>query len=280
MTRVKKRIYIVCISIFLAVLALVYPFFWIGERVALGFERWVPEYEMLDISQILQKTTLTSEDYEILYAQTGLTKLGIDDLLLLDDGVEQILYIQECFFKDYQITDDNFAIFSHFYEIKGIYPLAPLKNGDIIISASTDFSWWNMGHCAMVVNAEDCEIIEINGFGDFSEETYVFSISKRGNYMILRPNIDEATVNDIVEYTKSELLDLPYDATIGVLSRKYNEEITATQCAHIFWYAFYKFGYDIDSNGGTVVTPQNVSNSQYFDLVQVQGFDPYELWKD
>ena len=198
----------------------------------------------------------------------------------MEDGIEQILYIQKCFFKNYQIVDDNFAIFSHFYEIKGVYPLVPLKNGDIIVSGSTEFSWWNMGHCAMVTNAEEYEIIEINGYGDVSEETYVFSISKRGNYMILRPNIDQETLDQIVEYAKTELVDIPYDATIGVLSRKYDEQIRATQCAHIFWYAFYKFGYDIDSNGGTVVTPQDVSGSEYFDLVQVQGFDPYTLWKD
>lgn len=280
MTRLKKRIIIISISAFLAILALVYPFFWVGERVALGFERWVPQYEMVDISALLEKGELSSDDYRVLYEQTGLSKLAIDDMLILEDGKEQILNMQKCFFKDYEITDDNFAIFSHFYEVKGIYPLAPLKDGDIIISGSTEFSWWNMGHCAMVSSAEDSEIIEINGFGDYSAETYIFSIMKRGNFIVLRPKLDTETVAQIVEYTKSELLDLPYDATIGVLSRKYNEEISATQCAHIFWYAYYQFGYDIDSNGGTVVTPQNISNSQYFDIVQVQGFDPYALWKD
>ena len=79
-------------------------------------------------------------------------------------------------------------------------------------------------------------------------------------------------------FEANELLGITYDPTVGVLSRKYNEEIGATQCAHIFWYAFYKHGYDIDSNGGAVVTPKDIANSEYFEVVQVSGFNPQTLW--
>ncbi len=280
MTKLRKRILIIVLASLLLILSLVYPFFLIGERVALGFERYYPTYDKIDISGILAKDTLSAEDYNTLYMQTGLTRLAIDDFLLDSDGVSQILYIQERYFKHYEIDDDNFAIFSHYYELEGEYPLAKLQNGDIIVSASTEFSWWTLGHCAMVVNAEDGEIVEINGFGDESHLSYIFSIRKRGNFMVLRPNIDKETVDKIVDYVVNNLLDIPYDATIGVLSRKYDEEIPVTQCAHIFWYAFYQFGYDIDYNGGTIVTPQNISCSKYLDLVQVSGFNPITLWND
>ena len=46
-----------------------------------SWEHWYPDYEKQDISAILQKDTLTDADYDLLYAQTGLTKLGIDGLL-------------------------------------------------------------------------------------------------------------------------------------------------------------------------------------------------------
>ncbi len=278
MGKTKKRVIIISIISLIVILSLVYPFFLIGEKVALGFERWSPDYEMKDISSLLEKGELSNEDYEILYYQTGLSNLAIDQMLLSEDGKEQILKMQTCFFRDYEIDDDNFAIFSHYYEIEGIYPIAPLQNGDIIVSSSTEFSWWTMGHCAMVVDAEKGIVVEVNGYGDTSSYASLNSIRSRGNFMVLRPNIDKKVVDAVVKYTTNNLLGIKYDATIGVLSRKYNDEIKYSQCAHIFWYAFYKFGYDIDSNGGTIVTPQNIANSQYFDVVQVSGFDPCKPW--
>ena len=280
MSKVTKRIIIISVVSLIVVLSLVYPFFLIGERVALGFERLTPDYEMKDISSLLEKDELTKEYYQLLYYQTGLTNLAIDQMLLSNEGKEQILKIQNCFFKDYEIDDDNFAIFSHYYEIEGVYPIAPLQNGDIIVSSSTEFSWWTMGHCAMVVDAERGLIVEVNGYGDTASRNSLNSIRSRGNFMVLRPNIEGEDVDRIIDYTLNNLLGVKYDATIGVLSRKYNDDIKYSQCAHIFWYAFYKFGYDIDSNGGTVVTPQNVAESQYFDVVQVSGFNPYTLWSD
>ncbi|MBO5373888.1 MAG: hypothetical protein J6A54_00380 [Clostridia bacterium] len=278
MTRTKKIIVIATAISLAIILALVYPFFLIGERVALGFERYVPAYDMVDISEALKKSELSADDYNLLYMQTGLTKIGIDSLLAEDSGIDKILKIQKSFFKDFGIDDDNFAIFSHYYEIKGDYPLVSLQNGDIIVSASTEFSWWTVGHAAMVVDSDKKLIVEINGFGDTSDTTNVSSLKERGNFIVLRPNIPKEDIDKIVQYTLDNLLDLKYDATIGVLSKKYVDNIKYTQCAHIFWYAFYKFGYDIDSNGGSVVTPKNIANSSYFDVVQVSGFDPLTLW--
>lgn len=280
MSKIQKRITIIAIASLIVVLSLIYPFFLLGEKVALGFERWVPDYEMSDISSLLEKDELSSNDYNALYLQTGLMPTAIDELLKSSHGKEDILKIQKSFFTDYEIDDDNFGPFTHYYEIEGEHPIAPLQNGDIIVSSSTEFSWWTMGHCAMVIDAEKGIVLEVNGYGDTSSRSYLHSIRKRGNFMVLRPNIDKDDVDKIVQYTVDNLLGIKYDATIGVLSRKYNEEIKYSQCAHIFWYAFYKFGYDIDSNGGTIVVPKNIANSQYFDIVQVAGFNPYTLWGD
>ena len=60
---------------------------------------WRPDYEKTDITVVLDKAELTDEDYELLYRQTGLTKLGIDGLL--EAGKKsQILKIQEFYFEE------------------------------------------------------------------------------------------------------------------------------------------------------------------------------------
>lgn len=274
-TRIKQAI-IVFVSCVLFV-ALVLSFFWLGERKALGIDRYTPDYDMVDIVPTLSKGTLTDEDYALLYAQTGLTKIGIDSML--DEGdITKIVDVQESFFKKYEFSDLNFAPFCHYYSLKGRIPLAPLQNGDIIISSSTEFSWWSVGHCAMVVDAEKGIVVEAIGVGDDSTYGYASALSRRPTLIVLRPKLEKEEVEKIVNYVDKELIGITYDPTVGVLSRKYDEEIKATQCAHVFWYAFYKHGYDIDSNGGAVVTPKDISNSEYFEVVQVSGFNPETLW--
>ena len=66
---------------------------------------------------------------------------------------------------------------------------------------------------------------------------------------------------------------------MGILSFQYNEDsFTRTQCAHLVWYAYRHFGVDLDSNGGLVVTPPEMANSPYVEVVQIYGFDPVKLW--
>jgi hypothetical protein len=213
----------------------------------------------------------------IINNKTGLTRLGID--AMLDEGdITKIVEVQESFFKEYEYRDLNFAPFCHYYSLKGTVPIVPLQDGDIIISSSTEFSWWSIGHCAMVIDAKNGITVEAIGVGDDSTYGYVSALSRRPTLIVLRPKLEKEEISEIVEYVDNELLGITYDPTVGVLSRKYNEEIGATQCAHIFWYAFYKHGYDIDSNGGAVVTPKDIANSEYFEVVQVSGFNPQTLW--
>ncbi len=271
-----KRAILISLSIILF-LCLVLSFFVIGEKVQLGFERYTPDYDRVDISSILAKDELSAEDYSLIYAQTGLSKIGTDSMLENGD-ITKIFAIQESFFTEYECRDDNFAPFCHYYSLKGKVPLAPLQNGDIIVSSSTEFSWWRLGHCAMVVDAENGITVEAIGVGDDSTYGYVSALSRRGDFIILRPKLEKEQIDEIVSYVCDELIGIKYDPTIGVLSRKYPEEIEITQCAHIFWYAFYKHGVDIDSNGGSVVTPRDISLSEHFDIVQVSGFNPSAPW--
>ena len=61
---------------------------------------WSPDYEKRDISTLLEKDTLTKEEYRVLYEQTGLTKLGIDGLTEIGDYA-RIQKIQDFYFEIY-----------------------------------------------------------------------------------------------------------------------------------------------------------------------------------
>ena len=44
------------------------------------------------------------------------------------------------------------------------------------------------------------------------------------------------------------------------------------------WYAYKKFGIDLDSTGGAVVKPRDIANSNQGEVVQAFGFDLDKLW--
>ena len=52
----------------------------------------------------------------------------------------------------------------------------------------------------------------------------------------------------------------------------------ATHCSHLVWQAYKHFGYDIDSDGGPLVTCNDIARSDLLEVVQVYGFDPDALW--
>lgn len=271
-----KCFFIVLLSIILLGVAVI-SLFSLGERVAIGFERISPNYDKIDISQILSKPSLTDEDYDLIYRQTGLTRLGADSVIA-NTGINGVLEFQNALFDEYTVKDAKFAPFCHYYTVGKQLPMAPLQNGDIIVSSSTEFSFWSVGHCAMIIDSENGLTLEAIGIGSDSKLGYLSAILRRGNFIVLRPKLDKEKIDSIVSYASENMVGLKYDPTIGILSRKYVEDIKYTHCAHIFWYAFYEHGLDIDSNGGPVVTPKDISWSEHFDIVQVSGFDLDKLW--
>jgi uncharacterized protein YycO len=75
------------------------------------------------------------------------------------------------------------------------------------------------------------------------------------------------------------MIGIPYRLTTGILYKKYDENgLRYSQCAHFVWYAYKKFGIDLDSNGGAIVKPQDMALSPQVELVQAFGFDFDKLW--
>lgn len=238
---------------------------------------WRPDYAKVDLLPILDKTELTEENYQTIYRQTGLTRLGVDGLLE-KSGKDRILAMQEYYFKDHELIINNFNPFTYSEKIDDRAPMAILEDGDVLVTASTRVSWWRYGHAAIVVDGANGIIAESIAPGSVSDTDSADTFANLANFMILRPKADAETKAAVTGYIRENLLGLPYQMTTGIFTKKYPDVLKTSQCAHLVWYAYKRFGIDLDSNGGAVVKPQDIANSEYVEVVQTFGFDPDTLW--
>ncbi len=285
MRKNRKKGWIIALC---SLLAAIVCFFSLGQlgivvsRKRLGF--WRPNYEKIDILPLLTQEELTQKEYDTLYRQTGLTKIGIEDMRYTAAGRRRIVTIQECLFKEYDIKSYSFGLFTCSEEL-GVgasnqhAAVSYLRDGDILVSSSMSVSWWRLGHAALVIDGENRQIIEAVEPGFPSETNVADSFDIRANFMVLRPKVDEEIKAKVVAYAQKELIGLRYDPTVGILSKKKAKNPKKSHCGHIVWRAYKEFGIDIDSNGGGAVTPKEIFNSKYMEVVQVFGFDLDTLWK-
>lgn len=240
--------------------------------------QWNPDYAKEDISGVLLKQTLTDDEYELLYRQTGLTRLAIDDMRGDYSGRKRILDIQDFFFEKHEVKEDKFAPFTYMNEMDVYGPIAELQDGDIIVTSTTYVSWWRYGHAALVVDGANEILLESLSPGTYSKFTSARNFTYLGNFLVLRPKVAKELKAEIVAYAKANFLDIPYDMVTGILNKKNPETLTGTQCAHLVWYSYKKFGVDLDSNGGAIVKPQDMFLSEQVEVVQAYGFDLDALW--
>lgn len=279
MKKSVKKLIILLFSI-LFILVAILATLAVGVSIAdASWQHVYPDYEKQNIATIIQKEDITDQEYKTLYRQTGLTKLGIDDLRMRFKK-QQILTIQNAFLKPQTVVCRNFAPFTYTEDILGYMPLTALKNGDILVSSSMHVSFLRYGHAALVVDAEMGTVLEIAEMGSVSGFDVAVDFCDRANFMVLRPNLPQEIIDQVVDNAKENLIGIPYDATVGVLSQKYRETLKGTQCAHLVWYAYKCFGVDLDSDGGAIVRPKDLANSPYLQVVQVFGFDLEKLWME
>lgn len=275
--KLTKRIIalIVCAAfiVFLALVAFGLQIaFWVSDSTIRCIQ---PDYAMQDLD-------LDGElDYELLYRQTGLTKIGIDRALKKGEaGKNLIKQIQADFFEPHEVKNDQVAPYACTDYIEKHVANIFLEDGDIIVTSATHISFVRIGHAGMVTDWRYGNVLEANAYGTYSKIGKIQYFTNRVNFMVLRPNpemISPEVVQDVVKYAKTSLLDIPYEGLAGVVTSK--NDIKKTQCAHIVWWAYKQFGIDLDSNGGAMVVPYDLAHSAYLEPVQVFGFDLDELWK-
>ena len=252
----------------------------LGAIVAMKtWEHWTPNYAKENLRPILEKETLTEEDYDLLRRQTGLTKLGIDGLVA-KGNYGRIYEIQNTFFTPPIVNIQRYVGMTYVEYMQQYITFANLEDGDIVLSATTYVSGFRHGHSALVVDGDLMLLLESFAPGTVSEISNLkTSMGNLANIIVVRPKCSKEVRENVAKRAKEELLGIPYSIVTGVLSPKYTEQLQATQCAHLVWYAYKKYaGLDLDGNGGGVVKPRDIFLSDQVEVVQFYGFNPDRLW--
>lgn len=297
---------LIAAGVFVAAILLTLLGFYIGYWVVdAKAGNWTPDHPMLSQSElqaIYEKSELDEDDYRVLFEQTGLTKIGIDRAKAQSFGFGRVLDIQESYFKKRGVEKFNYApLVCTDYMDGDPAEFIFLERGDIIISSSTHFSGFRIGHSAIVTDGDEYEIYQSNQVGISNGYALAYEMfANRTTFMVLRikpeyfseiledGNIDydsyRKNLDRVTEYISKQFEDVPYDFTTGVFTKK--DSMKATSCAHLLWYGFKhfddenggKFNLDLDSNGRLLVVPKDISKSKYVELVQTFGFDPNKMY--
>lgn len=248
---------------------------------------FVPDYEQVDLSPVLARETLSREDYDLLFEQTGLARPAVDALLERGaDGVAQIIDTQERFFtftepickvliggrftcEDRLVDEDGEAVYS--------VPMAPLEAGDVLVSFSTHTFGWRHGHAGLVIDPVNCYTLEATAMFSNSSMNYGSHWRTYSNFMVLRvKDADPETRRAVADFALAHLNDIPYRLTSGIFGAKAPdpESSLCAQCAYLPWYAWQAHGVDLDSDGGRIVTVLDLAQSGALEIVQVYGMDP------
>ncbi len=245
---------------------------------------YYPSASRVDLQMILAKDKLTDHDYSQLLYQTGLGRPAVDALKNKTDGKDKILEFQEYYYTKNKIFTEKLNPFTsqETLLLTGNLPLnnsflAPIKNGDILLTKSTQTLFWRHGHCGIVIDAEKGISLESLEPGTVSMKQNVSKWQYYPTFKILRlKNADDKILDQVAKFSETHLLGKKYDI---FASKYYNNKIPKNvNCSQIIWQAFNYFGYDLDSNKGIIVTPEDIAKSPLLEIVQVKGFDPDKVW--
>lgn len=149
------------------------------------------------------------------------------------------------------------------------YPaFSDVENGDILVTDSTYCLSYRHGHAAIVVDADKGVTLEAYGIGTKSEYSGLSEWRRYPHVLVLRLRAPESVREKIAEYAEQHLRGIPYMLSPGMIGDKdMDGTYWGTQCAHLVWAAFEQYGYDIDGDGGWLVTPADFTQSSLLQVV-------------
>lgn len=262
----------------------------IWTAVAEEQSHYTPDYERIDLSPLLEKEELSKDDYALLLEQTGLGEEGVK-ALYQEGRREELLSLQERFFTRVEIEClvDNLIVRSERLvgqenvsekqasQAEDFLPV--VESGDILVSFSGHVFGWRSGHAAIVADGEQGLTVEALTLGC---ESQICSIERWREYpcfaLLRLKGASKEERAKIAEYAAQNLVGIPYRLLVsgGEVEKREQEAFTGTHCAHLVWLAYAKFGYDLDSDRGWIVTPRDLYESDLLEVVQVYGLDPRE----
>lgn len=151
-------------------------------------------------------------------------------------------------------------------------PLPPLEDGDILLTDCAHSFGWRHGHAALVVDAAAGQTLE--AITCFTPSTLQSAQRWRRypTFTVLRlRDADPQTRREVARYALDNLLGVDYSLVSGLFGEKAPAEPGASQCAYLVWYAYHRFGYDLDGDSGRLVTVQDLMDSPLLETVQQVG---------
>ena len=249
--------------------------------------RYVPDYEEINLNvyQNIAAVQLSEDDYKTIFRQTGLGKDAVDSIFNSGhDPVGALEIYQENLFNPLSYKCEKIGpvtseerLYDEDGNMKKGYLLADVRDGDIFITRGTHTLGWRHGHAGIVTDAQKGETVEAV---IWRRPTMRQSMSKWQTYptFIQLRLKDKEIGKEAAIFARENLLDIDYGLFTGLFT-KFQDEISVTQCAHLPWYVYMYFGYDIDAGGGWLVTPKDITRSEHLEIVQVYGVNPDQLWK-
>lgn len=234
-----------------------------------------PDYPREDISAVINRKNWTKEEYDTLFLQTGLSGQAVDALRSAGRQKE-LLDLQNRFFAEVetQCAPNTVISWAESMEEPGAgQKIATVEEGDILISFNCHVFGWRSGHAGIVTNAEKRQTLEAKVLGTDTEILSLDHWEEYPSFAVLRmKNVSRERRKQIADYAAQNLTEVPYRLTAG-LWRRGTKPINGTQCAHLVWYAYNRFGYDLDSDGGRIVTPRDLYESPLLEIIQIYGMD-------
>lgn len=238
-------------------------------------------YEKTDISDIIRKESLSDDDYIEIFWQTGVSPYAIKELVK-EQNFSLIERLNDLYFEKPKIESTYIAYPITAEEINKTRktPIVNLKDGDILVSFNTHTFDWRHGHCGIVIDAENDVLLEHMSLGNTSCLTKISDWGRYPGFLVLRYE-DEDVASKASLYAKENLLDINYNIFAGLLKKDKSSEspIEGSHCSHIVWQAYKALGIDLDSTGGMIVTPKDISMSDSLKVVQIYGIDPNKYFK-
>lgn len=246
---------------------------------------YLPASPQIDLLPILKNSDLSEQDYSLIFSQTGLTKLAIEDLLAQKDGKNLILSYQNSYYAKRKryieklnpfTSQENIIVKKTINKNNDSLQLAPLKNGDILLTKSTYTLYWRHGHCGIVIDAKKGTVLESVEPGTISMYQNISKWQTYSTLKVLRlKNANQKKLDEIAQYAEKNLFGLKYG--IFASKKQYNKLLSAN-CSQMIYQAYIHFGYDIDSNHGLFITPEDIAKSKLLSIVQIYGFNPSKVW--
>lgn len=273
--RLKSFIILFCVTLGLAYLI---SGFMINTEV-----HYQPTVAPADLLPILEKNTLSEEDYLLLYEQTGIAKPIVDELRTMPDFIEKMLTFQSDYLAEVRtdsdylppITFEDKIVNAEDERIPG-FSLAPYHNGYILFTKATHTANWRHGHAAIVIDEVRGITLEALSPGTISMEQNINKWRYYSNFKMMRlKDVPQTVLNEIADYASTYLKGLPYNI---LADKNQGEAPKDTHCALLVWQAFKPFGFDLDSTGGLFVSPKNMATSPLLETLQIYGFNPHKDW--